>query len=221
MLESKCGYGGTGRRVTLRSLWEQSRGGSSPLNRTIISLTKINFIVMQNEIYIRKTKNIDLDTLENLYHEAFEGEDLFPLVTELLNDDKNTIHLSALVNDKLVGHITFTKCSILEENLALALLGPMAVFPSYQKQGIGTKLVQMGLEIIKEEGIYKVLVLGAPAFYGRYGFSEEKYITTPYPLPQEWKSAWQSILLLEDLKKPIAGNLIVTNPWRRQELWSE
>ena len=29
-----CGYGGTGRRVSLRSIWERSCGGSSPLIRT-------------------------------------------------------------------------------------------------------------------------------------------------------------------------------------------
>ncbi len=32
--QSTRGCGGTGRRASLRSLWEQSRGGSSPLNRT-------------------------------------------------------------------------------------------------------------------------------------------------------------------------------------------
>ena len=29
-----CGRGGIGRRSALRSLWEKSRGGSSPLDRT-------------------------------------------------------------------------------------------------------------------------------------------------------------------------------------------
>src|SRR5262249_60338294 len=32
-----CGRGGTGRRASLRCLWEKSRGGSSPLDRTIVS----------------------------------------------------------------------------------------------------------------------------------------------------------------------------------------
>ena len=33
----QCGRGGIGRRAALRSLWGNTRGGSSPLDRTILS----------------------------------------------------------------------------------------------------------------------------------------------------------------------------------------
>ena len=53
-----CGSGGIGRRASLRSLWEQSRGGSSPLFRTMLpkgpqtrafSFTKPDAVTVRHE----------------------------------------------------------------------------------------------------------------------------------------------------------------------------
>ena len=52
---------------------------------------------------------------------------------------------------------------------ALAL-GPMAVLPSHQNRGIGTRLVRDGLEACRGRGAPLVFVLGHPGFYPRFGF---------------------------------------------------
>lgn len=46
----------------------------------------------------------------------------------------------------------------------------MAVLPARQCRGIGSCLVQAGLTVCGETPYGLVLVLGAPAFYGRFGF---------------------------------------------------
>ena len=46
----------------------------------------------------------------------------------------------------------------------------MAVLPDFQRQGIGHRLVTRGLEACRHEGHERVIVLGHPAYYPRFGF---------------------------------------------------
>jgi putative acetyltransferase len=55
---------------------------------------------------------------------------------------------------------------------ALAL-APIAIFPEFQNQGIGSALVRKGLEVCKEQGHRIVVVLGHLHFYPRFGFSSK------------------------------------------------
>ena len=49
-------------------------------------------------------------------------------------------------------------------------LGPLAVAPEHQRQGIGSALVRRAVELAQERGTSAVFVLGAPHYYGRLGF---------------------------------------------------
>lgn len=49
-------------------------------------------------------------------------------------------------------------------------LAPVAVLPEFQHQGIGTGLIQLGLESVKNQGSSFVVVLGHPTYYSRFGF---------------------------------------------------
>jgi len=175
---------------------------------------------MHSKIIIRHTEQDDQPSLETLYREAFSEEDLFPLVQELLADTQNTTHLSAILDGAVVGHIAFTKCHATPEDVPLALLGPMAVLPAQQKQGIGSRLIQEGITILREQAVVKLLVLGDPNYYGRSGFVQEQDIEPAYPIPEAWKPAWQSIML-SDRAASASGLLQVPAPWQRPELWSE
>lgn len=176
---------------------------------------------MNNKIIVSKTQLNDISKLEALYKEAFVEEDLFPLVAELLCDKQNSLHLSAKTNnDELVGHIAFTKCYTSPEQINLSLLGPMAVLPKYQRQGIGRNLILEGLSILKQGGIIKVLVLGDPNYYSISGFATECSVEPAYKIPDEWKTAWQSISLQTGVRS-LSGKLNVTTPWKRRDLWSD
>lgn len=174
---------------------------------------------MGPEITIRKTEQDDIPVLKDLYREAFVGEDLFPLVLELINDTEGSTHLSAVRDGILLGHITFTYCHASPKSTPLALLGPMAVLPKYQRQGIGKFLIESGLNLMRKNGVAKVLVLGDPNYYGRSGFSSETAIQPTYPIPEEWKPAWQSLSLATDSVSP-SGRLQLTKPWQQRELWA-
>lgn len=85
-----------------------------------------------------------------------------------------TDHLSLVADDNgsIIGHLMFTPVVVTDgkqktEGMGLA---PMAVLPSRQRQGMGTQLVDTGLQILKEKGCPFVIVLGHPEYYPRFGF---------------------------------------------------
>ncbi len=176
--------------------------------------------LFKDQIIVRETEQKDIALLKILYRRAFVEENLFPLVIELLDDKRNTLNLSAVYDSDILGHIAFTQCHASPENITLALLGPMAVLPKYQRNGIGSTMIKKGFNMLKKKRVNKILVLGDPNYYSRFGFTEEINIQPSYSIPKEWKPAWQSVMIT-DCFTPPSGKLIVPKAWQRQELWSD
>lgn len=174
---------------------------------------------MSETVEIRESGQDDLDAIDNLYPDAFPEEDLLPLVSALLREPSGVLSLVALFDGSVVGHAIFTRCGVAERTDQVALLAPLAVATIWQRQGIGGKIVQAGLRRLKKAGLSKVFVLGDPDYYGRFGFEPETDIVPPYPLPQEWRGAWQG-LTLRKTEPPLFGQLSVPKPWLRSSLWA-
>lgn len=75
-------------------------------------------------------------------------------------------------DDGIVGHILFTPVSAESGGRRVLGMGlaPMAVLPDRQRQGIGSRLVGRGLDILRERGCPFVVVVGHPEYYPRFGF---------------------------------------------------
>jgi putative acetyltransferase len=173
---------------------------------------------MKHNTSIRKSTLEDLTELKTLYKAAFPEEDLLPLVTELITNTEDMYSLVA-EDDHIQGHIVSTICATTHSTENVALLGPVAVAPDAQRQGIGSSLINRSIEILKTDHISKICVLGDPLYYGRFGFKTETAISTPYPLPEAWTTAWQSLELSNDVT--VTGTLIVPTAWQHPTLWSE
>jgi len=79
------------------------------------------------------------------------------------------ISLVAVENGEILGHILFSPATIGDaRGMGLA---PMAVRPGRQREGIGSRLVEAGLERLREAGCPFVIVLGHPEYYPRFGFA--------------------------------------------------
>ena len=173
---------------------------------------------MTEKTDIRESTPDDVTGIEQLYPEAFPDEDLLPVVRELLGEGSTILSLVGTAEGAIVGHVIFTTCTVSGSPENVSLLGPLGVIPDRQKQGIGSALVRKGLEHLKQEGTNIVFVLGDPAYYGRFGFATEDGVQPPYPLPEEWYGAWQSLNLSGD-KIGLQGTLAVPKPWRQRALW--
>jgi putative acetyltransferase len=173
---------------------------------------------MIDDIEIRESLPNDRAAIETLYPDAFPDEDLLPLVRDLLSNEASGLSLVALVDRALVGHVIFTACGIAKRAEKVALLAPLGVATKWHRRGIGGALVRAGLDRLNTDGVAQVYVLGDPAYYGRFGFEREDGVVPPYPLPEEWQGAWQS-LRLREVGPPLQGELSVPRPWRQAALW--
>ena len=127
--------------------------------------------------------------------------------------------LVATAGREIAGHVIFTRCGLIGDDVNVALLGPLAVDLPWQKQGIGSALVRAGLQQMQGSGVSAVCVLGDPNYYRRFGFAPETRIEPPYPLPPEWEGAWQSANL-GSASTGISGILSVPPVWRKPALWA-
>jgi putative acetyltransferase len=174
---------------------------------------------MISKLTIHESLPRDVAGIEQLYVAAFPDENLLPLVRELLDFRQDVISLVGKRENVIVGHISFTFCHVEGGKDKVALLAPLAVTPTLHKQGIGSALVQTGFKHLENSKIGYVFVLGDPAYYSRFGFKVEDKVVTPYPLPREWRGAWQSINLC-NAEAPHEGRLSVPEPWRHIALWT-
>lgn len=93
------------------------------------------------------------------------------LIVDALRDAAAlSISLVSVREGRVVGHVAFSEVEV-GEMPGWFLLGPVAVLPDFQRQGIGSALVEAGLERLRERGASGCVLVGDAAFYGRFGFS--------------------------------------------------
>lgn len=92
----------------------------------------------------------------------------------------------------ILGHVVCTRGAV--DGAPALGLGPIAVRPDVQGQGIGSALMHAVLGAAEAMDEVLVALLGAPAFYGRFGFqpATEHGIVAPDP---EWGAYFQVRIL--------------------------
>jgi putative acetyltransferase len=119
---------------------------------------------------------------------AFETPAEANLVEALRKEISPIISLVAEENEAIVGHILFSPVTLSgHAELKIMGLGPMAVVPAHQHNGIGSALVRAGVERCKELGYGAAVVLGHRGYYPRFGFtpSIDYGIRSEYDVPQD------------------------------------
>lgn len=133
---------------------------------------------------IRPEAPADFAVITCVHDAAFGGSAEGELVAKLRRSGDLVLSLAAGVNGEIIGHVAFSRLRISEGPSVRAIsLAPVAVLPAHQRQGIGTALIERGLQVLREAGETLVIVLGDPAYYGRFGFSST--------LARQFKSPWQ------------------------------
>src|SRR5438094_9306424 len=127
----------------------------------------------------------DVAAIRELNIVAFEKDQEANIVDALRANGAALLSLVATLNDRVVGHIMYSPVSLGE--VVGAGLGPMAVLPAHQCQGIGSKLVDAGNRKLEQAGYPFIVVVGHPNFYPRFGFSpaREFGITCEWDVPDD------------------------------------
>src|SRR5688500_8980730 len=122
-------------------------------------------------IEVRSEQPGDEAAVRHVNDLAFGQSDESRIVDAVRAAGAAVISLVAVRSTRIVGHILFTPVSLDPPAPEAALgLGPMAVLPDLQRQGIGSRLVEAGLHECRRMGYPIVVVVGHPEFYPRFGF---------------------------------------------------
>ena len=163
------------------------------------------------DLEIRQENKDDIKEIYEINTLAFGQENEAKLVDLLRDSDTFVPELSlvATIDNKIVGHILFTKIKIADDkqnefdSLALA---PMAVKPDIQKNGIGGQLIRAGLDKARELNFKSVIVLGHEHYYPKFGFvpTNKWNINSPFEVPT---NVFMGLELMEGGLKNVSGTV--------------
>ena len=119
-------------------------------------------------IEIREERADDVVAIRDVNKRAFGQEQEGNIVDALRSNGAALLSLVATLNAQIVGHIMYSPATIAD--VTGAALGPMALLPEHQREGIGSKLVEAGSQKLKAAGCPFIIVLGHTNYYPRFGF---------------------------------------------------
>jgi putative acetyltransferase len=121
---------------------------------------------------ILKIQKLSIENRPKVYallQRAFPGSDYEARLVQRLHENGRTMHEWVCIHvNKAIAYIAFSPAYHGREVCGLHL-APMAVAPDFQKQGVGTELLNFALrqEAIRNQTLF---VLGEPGYYRRFGF---------------------------------------------------
>jgi len=150
---------------------------------------------------IRLAQETDLDSILKVIETAFSDEEnkvIINLVQELHQETTSPSikSLVAEVDNQVIGYVSYSPIYLKSgPSVSGYILAPLAVSPEFQKQGVGSNLINAGIDMLTKGGVGVILVYGDPAYYGRFEFKEEigQSFVPPYPL--QYPFGWTGMML--------------------------
>lgn len=139
-----------------------------------------------DRIEIGGERESDVPGIRSIHTDAFAGPIEAQLVDSLRTRDAYGPALSVVARKEgeVVGHVLFypLEFTAVESPIRALSLAPIAVRSDLQGQGIGSSLIHEALARAWASKFDLILVLGDPAYYGRFGFraAMDCEISAPY-----------------------------------------
>jgi putative acetyltransferase len=137
-------------------------------------------------VIIRPETPADYDDIRRINDEAFRDPIDAQLIDMIRASDRFVPELSlvAVSEGQSLGHVISSYVDIVQPvsgTRRVLQVGPIAVLPAHQRQGIGSALMHETIRIAEERGEPLLLIEGNPAYYGRFGFTraDEQGIEPP------------------------------------------
>ncbi len=120
-------------------------------------------------VLVRPEEPRDRDSIHAVVAASFPTDAEARLVDALRRGGHLTVSMVAIDDDRVVGHVAFSPVRA-ESGATGVGLGPVAVLKSHRRRGIGAALIEAGLDACRSLNAGWAVVLGDPAYYGRFGF---------------------------------------------------
>lgn len=136
-------------------------------------------------ITIRTEQPADITTISQMTEDAFrpmpysDGTEQL-VIDALRRNGELTVSLVAVdEEDAIAGHVAVSPVTISSGAEGWYGLGPIAVRTDRQGEGIGSALVRAALDALREINARGCVLLGNPAYYGRFGFATHPGLELP------------------------------------------
>jgi putative acetyltransferase len=129
-------------------------------------------------VIIRSEVSSDYPAIRRVHIEAFANHPYSHQTEHLIVDtlrDASALTISqvAEIDGAIVAHIAFSPITMNGEDVRWFIVGPVGVLPSLQRRGIGSALVNRGLQLLRASGAHGCMLVGPPEYYKRFGFRHE------------------------------------------------
>ena len=130
---------------------------------------------------IRGEEQHDASAIRQTVHDAFQDAEHSSgneerIVDGLRRANALTVSLVAIEDGEVVGHVAVSPVTV-AVGKGWYGLGPVAVRPQRQRNGIGSLLIREALSRLERRCALGCVVLGNPDFYGKFGFAHDPNVT--------------------------------------------
>ncbi len=121
-------------------------------------------------------------------------------------------------NNEIIGAVFFSKLTF-ESGVKAYILSPMATLTKHQGKGIGQKLINFSLDVLRKNGVELAVTYGDSNFYSKVGFKQITEDIVPAPLELSYPEGWLGQSLIGDRIDPIVGKSYCVEALNKQDLW--
>ena len=150
---------------------------------------------------IRLAQETDLDSILSVVETAFSDEES-KVIMNLAQDlsiettSPSIKSLIAEIDNQVIGYVSYSPIFLKSASgISGYILAPLAVSSEHQKQGVGSNLINAGIDMLTKDGVGVLLVYGDPAYYGKFGFKEEIGHSFVPPYTLQYPFGWTGMML--------------------------
>lgn len=134
------------------------------------------------DVIIREERQKDFEKINQVVKAAFKNVEQTDhtehLLVERLRKSQAYIPALSLVaqtpQGEIVGHLLLSKAHIINgsQSFEVLALAPLSVAPAFQRNSIGSKLIEVAHQRAKKLGYAAIVLLGHKDYYPRFGYKK-------------------------------------------------
>lgn len=143
------------------------------------------------DVIIREERQKDFEKINQVVKAAFknveQSDHTEHLLVERLRKSQAYIPALSLVaqtpQGEIVGHLLLSKAHIINgsQSFEVLALAPLSVAPAFQRNSIGSKLIEAAHQRAKKLGYAAIVLLGHKDYYPRFGYKKASLFGVSFP----------------------------------------